>query len=247
MIYNFIRLMVFRRLTKSLLKSHLFNIIAARCLYWYLLLVYYTNRPLSISEDPQKIHDKYNPFIITFWHGRHIMGPLLRPQKEEIFAMFSKSKDAEINAMVGESLGLKLIRGSGGRGSDNARDKGGARALLALRSCLLNGASVSMIANVSHLQPREVGKGLITLAKISGRPVIPYVYSFSREIILHKTWDKTSIPLPFGRSVFLAGEPFWVDKDISDDDLDKKRLELTKIMDDLTDKADDLLHKNNLD
>lgn len=223
-------------------QSYIVKWLLTNLLYLYLRLVYLTNPLISQSENPKKIHDQYNPFIITFWHGRHIMGPFLRPKEEQIAAMFSRSKDAELNALVGQKLGLEIVRGSGGRDKSQARDKGGARALLALRNYLKKKINVSMIADISNKAPREAGSGIILLAKISGRPIIPYIYAFSREKILQNSWDKTAIPLPFGRSVFLSGPAFFVPADSSAEKLESIRLELTQIMNSLTENAYKLLH-----
>ncbi len=216
------------RITKAIVVSLMAN---------YLRLVYWTNPKLKCSDDPRKAHAAYNPFIITFWHGRHIMGPFLRPKGEKIIAMFSRSADAEINARVGEKLGLETVRGSGGRGKRQNADKGGARALLTLKNALKSGETAAMIADIAHGTAREAGKGIILLAKLSGRPIVPYIYSFSREKILEKTWDKTAIPLPFGRSVFLMGDAFYVPSDADEDMLEQKRMELTEIMNRLTEDA----------
>lgn len=210
----------------------------------YLRCVYWTNPLMKGSDDPRTAHRRYNPFIITFWHGRHIMGPFLRPRGEKIRAMFSRSVDAELNARVGEALGLETVRGSGGRNTRHNTDKGGARALLTLNRALRDGKTTAMIADIAHSKAREAGKGIILLAKLSGRPIVPYIYAFSREKILEKTWDKTAIPLPFGRSVFLMGEAFYVPQDANEALLEKKRLELTQIMNDLTGKAYGRLGKN---
>jgi len=211
---------------------------AKSCLVWlmvfYLRLVYWTNPLKKGSDDPHTAHAQHNPFIITFWHGRHIMGPFLRPKGESIVAMFSRSADAEINARIGEKLGLEIVRGSGGRAKKQKLDKGGARALITLNRALKQGKSTAMIADIAHGKAREAGRGIVTLAKLSGRPIIPYIYVFSREKILEKTWDKTAIPLPFGRSVFIMGEAFYVPTDADDTILEQKRLELSRMMNALT-------------
>lgn len=228
---------IWRKIRQPLKESSLLKGALASALSFYLRFVYWTNPLLPGSDDPRLAHRKYNPFIITFWHGRHIMGPFLRPKGETIIAMFSRSADAELNALVGEKLGLETVRGSGGRRKKQIRDKGGARALLTLNKALKSGKTAAMIADIAHTKAREAGKGIILLAKLSGRPIVPYIYAFSREKILEKTWDKTAIPLPFGRSVFIMGEAFFVQPDADDSALEQKRLELTEIMNTLTDKA----------
>lgn len=216
----------------SVLKTALVQLMAA-----YLRLVHWTNPLVKGSADPRQAHKNHNPFIITFWHGRHIMGPFLRPKGEVIIAMFSRSADAELNARVGEKLGLETVRGSGGRNSKHKADKGGARALLTLNKALREGKTTAMIADIAHGKAREAGKGIILLAKLSGRPIVPYIYAFSREKVLEKTWDKTAIPLPFGRSIFLMGDAFYVPNDADDALLEEKRLELTEMMNRLTEEA----------
>lgn len=238
----------FKRLwqkTRQPLKdSRIIKTIVVFALANYLRFVYWTNSRIEGSADPQKAHDAYNPFIITFWHGRHIMGPFLRPKNETIIAMFSRSADAEINAVVSEKLGLETVRGSGGRSRKKQADRGGARALLTLKNSLKAGKTTAMIADISHSKAREAGQGIILLAKLSGRPIVPYIYAFSREKILEKTWDKTAIPLPFGRSIFLMGDALFVPEDADDALLEEKRVELTALMNRLTDEAYQKLKKD---
>jgi len=235
---------VWQKIHGLLMNSRVIKQILVSLVIIYLRFVYWTNPQIKGSDDPREAHRRYNPFIITFWHGRHIMGPFLRPCGEKIIAMFSRSADAELNARVGEKLGLETVRGSGGRGTKHNMDKGGARALLTLNKALRAGKTAAMIADIAHSKAREAGKGVILLAKLSGRPIVPYIYAFSREKVLEKTWDKTAIPLPFGRSVFLMGDAFYVPRDADEVLLEKKRLELTNIMNDLTEHAYSRLGKS---
>ncbi|AQX27502.1 MULTISPECIES: lysophospholipid acyltransferase family protein [unclassified Bartonella] len=221
----------------SLMKTWFVKVFVVWILTNYLRFVYWTNLRLKNSDDIKKVYNAYNPFIITFWHGRHIMGPFLCSQGEEVIAMFSRSADAEINAQLAQKLGLGIVRGSGGRSKTHHVHKGGARALLTLKNALKSGKTVAMIADIPCGKARESGKGIILLAKLSGRPIIPCVYAFSREKILEKTWDKTAIPLPFGRSIVLTGEALFVSKDADDSLLEEKRIQLTNVMNHLTNEA----------
>ncbi|EYS90986.1 hypothetical protein X471_01120 [Bartonella bacilliformis str. Heidi Mejia] len=226
-----------RKNRNLLLKNWFVQVFFVWVLASYLRFVYWTNPRLKSSDDARQAHNTYNPFIITFWHGRHIMGPFLRPSDEVIMGMFSRSADAEINAQLAKKLGLEIVRGSGGRGKTHYVNKGGAKALLTLKNSLKSGKTVAMIADIANGKAREAGKGIILLAKISGRPIIPYIYAFSREKILENTWDRAAIPLPFGRSIFLMGEALFVPDDADDILLEEKRIELTDMMNRLTDEA----------
>ena len=62
---------------------------------------------------------------------------------------------------------------------------------------------------------------------MSGRPILPICYLTSRRKILEKSWDKTTIPLPFGKSGLIVGDPIFVPQDADDAMLEAKRVELT--------------------
>ncbi len=202
----------------------------------YLKWVHATNRVVTGPAPTEEMARALAPCIVTFWHGQHLMGPFLRPKGFPLVAMFSRSADAELNARVAEKLGLMTVRGSGGRGRTNP-GKGGVRALLTLRNALKQGRSASMIADIAHGKPREAGEGIVLLAKLSGRPIVPVAQAYSRRRVLEKTWDKTAIPLPFGRASVIYGEPLWVAAEAEDDELEAARRELTRRLNDATEQA----------
>lgn len=234
---------LWRRIRGPLAQSAVFKAGLVWLITSYFKFVYFTNSRLKESADPQALVGKDDPFIVTFWHGQHLMGPFICPKGIELVAMFSRSADAELNARVAERLGLLTVRGSGGRGSRSKPEKGGARALLTLKNALKKGQSASIIADIAHGKAREAGEGIILLAKLSGRPIIPVAYAFSRNHFLEKSWDKTAIPLPFGRSIIVRGDNVWVDADADETQLEEKRMELTRQLNDATAKAYAALEK----
>ena len=152
-------------------------------------------------------------------------------------ALFSRSRDAELNARVAERFGFETVRGSGGRNEAHAADKGGARALILLKRMLDTGRSVAMIADIPHGTPREAGLGIVMLAKFSGRPIVPLALATSRRKVIESSWDKTTINLPFGRKAFVIGEPVHVPADATDAVLEEKRREVTASLNAATEKA----------
>jgi lysophospholipid acyltransferase (LPLAT)-like uncharacterized protein len=106
-------------------------------------------------------------------------------------------------------------------------DKGGAKALIALKKALTGGKNVCMIADIPHGTPRDAGMGVVLLAKLSGRPILPAALATSRRKVLEKSWDKTTINLPFGRSAIAVGEPVLVAADADEAEMERKRQELT--------------------
>jgi lysophospholipid acyltransferase (LPLAT)-like uncharacterized protein len=151
--------------------------------------------------------------------------------------MVSRSADAEMNALVIEKIGMVAVRGSGGRESTRHLEKGGARALIALRKALDSGKNVAMIADIPHGTPREAGLGIVTLARLSGRPIVPLALATSRRKVLEKSWDKTTISLPFGRARLGVGEPIYVPADADEAVMEEKRRELTASLNAATEQA----------
>ena len=220
-----------QRIRGPLARSEVLKTVLVNLISGYLQLVYATNKRLPGFYETIASQKKQTPYIVTFWHGQHLMGPFVRDKSVPVVAMFSRSADAELNARVAEKLGLQTVRGSGGRADSDNSGKGGARALITLKRALDQGTSTGMIADVAHSPVREAGQGIILLAKLSGRPILPVAYAFSRSKILEKSWDKTSIPLPFGRSAATTTEPVWVPADADENLLEEKRLELTRKLD----------------
>ncbi|MGN6537292.1 MAG: lysophospholipid acyltransferase family protein, partial [Mesorhizobium sp.] len=173
------------------------------------------------------VFEREEPAILALWHGQHILLPAFYPSRRPLVAMVSRSADAEINALVVEKFGIETVRGSGGRESARNLDKGGAKALIALKKALVAGKNVCMIADIPHGTPRDAGLGVILLAKLSGRPIYPAALATSRRKVLEKSWDKTTINLPFGRSALIAAQPIFVASDADEAEMERKRLEVT--------------------
>jgi len=62
---------------------------------------------------------------------------------------------------------------------------------------------------------RVAGSGIVKLAQHSGRPIYPLSITTSRRRQLDN-WDRTVIPLPFGRMAGVVGAPVRVASDADD-------------------------------
>ncbi len=219
--------MAVRKLGKKLLASSLFQKLAAALVYSILVVVDRTNRYVDESDDLVVAVDGKTPVIIALWHGQQLMAPFLYPKNNEVAALVSKSADAEINARVLQLAGVRVIRGSGGRVRQQTVRKGGVRALKAMADALASGFNIVMIADISKGEPRRAGEGIITLAKLSGRPIVPLAVATSRHHIVEKSWDKTTINLPFGRACLKLGDPIHVPRRVTDTEMDILRQKVT--------------------
>ncbi len=180
---------------------------------------------------------EYMPVILALWHGQHFMGTFgIRPD-DKLAVLVSRSKDGELNAQIIEKLGAKTIRGSGGRRKDSHAQKGGTTALLQMITALENGCNVAMTADIPKGTPRKCGMGVITLAKLSGRPILPIAYASSRRKVFEKAWDKAVMNLPFGNSVFFRGVPIEVPRDADDEQMEAIRLQVEEKLNQITEVA----------
>ena len=156
------------------------------------------------------------------WHGQHIMLPYARaPSMKHVCAMVSRHRDAGAQAVGLRRLGIEPIRGSGAR-DGRVHEKGGAKALIGLRKQLERGATVAMTADVPKVA-RIAGLGIVTLGRISGRPIVPIAVATSRRIDF-KSWDRASVGLPFGRGAIVIGAPICVPADADAEALEAARL-----------------------
>ncbi|MGE0502891.1 MAG: lysophospholipid acyltransferase family protein [Rhizobiaceae bacterium] len=227
---------MWQRVRGPIARSRVVKWSLATLIVWILRVVRVTNPLVAGSNTPRDLDPAHLPVIFATWHGQHFLSPSFYPREMGLAAMFSRSADAELNAVVFERLGFKAVRGSGGRPGVQV-GKGGTLALIELKRHLDAKTNVAMIADIAHGKARESGLGIITLAKLSGRPIVPLATVTSRRRVLEKSWDRTTIPLPFGRSAVLAGDAIWVPSDASADLLEEKRRELTRLLNETTDRA----------
>jgi lysophospholipid acyltransferase (LPLAT)-like uncharacterized protein len=225
-----------------LARSRAFNAMTPKLISAFLQFTFWSNRDITDMRAALTRLYEHTPLILALWHGQHLLVPALKRLTDKpVVGLFSRSADAEMNARVAAEMGLEIIRGSGGRASSDVMSKGGVKALLGLRKALSDGKNVAMIADISKGRPRESGMGIITLARASGRPIVPTALATSRRYVVERSWDKTTINLPFGRAVLICGEPIAVPRDADDAMMEQKRLEVTEKMNEVTGIAYSLL------
>jgi lysophospholipid acyltransferase (LPLAT)-like uncharacterized protein len=71
-------------------------------------------------------------------------------------------------------------------------------------------------------RPRVAGLGIVTLAKLSGRPIAPTAVVTSRRFDFD-SWDRASIGKPFGRGAIVVGDFIDVPADADDAALEVAR------------------------
>ena len=86
---------------------------------------------------------------------------------------------------------------------------------------------------------RVAGKGSIVLAKLSGCPIVP-VAAPSRRFEFD-SWDNFTLNYPFGTGSLVFGDPIYVDKNSSEEEIENKRLLLQESLNMVTTQAKELV------
>ena len=189
--------------------------------------------PAGLKRRLRETH----PCIIACWHGQFMMLAHLHPGDVKVSAMVARHGDAEL---IGEALRLlntDLIRGAGAGG--RKRDRGGASALRASVRALSDGASLVMTADIPPGPARAAGSGIITIARLSGCPIVPVAAASSR-FKSFDTWSRMTLNLPYSKLVFAGGDPIHVPRDGDDATLEALRLSLEHALNAATERAYEL-------
>lgn len=133
---------------------------------------------------------RYQSFLIP-WHGGRRRWMLVSPIPQlEPIARFCKL------------MGLRLVRGASGERGKEAREE--------LKALLLRGESVVLAVDGPHGPAFHAKKGCVDLARSAGVPIVPACYRCSSAHEFRWRWDRTLMPLPFGRIEVVFGAPIEV-------------------------------------
>lgn len=188
-----------------------FQVAAGTAFASYFKLVAHTTRFVVEPPDIFDTIDPSLPVIVTFWHGQHFLTPFAMKPHHKAKVLISRHADAEINAIAAEKLGVSTIRGSGATSRHDFHRKGAVSATYQMLDTLAQGINVAMTADVPKIS-RKAGLGVVTIARYSGRPILPLAMATRNRITL-KSWDRASLHLPFGPGAAVVAEPVFVPRD----------------------------------
>ena len=205
-------------------------------------LARFTRFVLKTSEivmDPPNaqslILEEYPP-IVAVWHGQFMMVAALQPEGFEAEAVVARHGDAEVIAEALKPFNVKLARGAGSQGRKFKKERGGVSALRQAIRALQENRAVVITADVPPGPARVAGAGIATLAKLSGRPVVPVAVATSRYKALN-TWSRMTINLPYSKLVCVVGDKIWVPDHVTSAVLEQKRQDIETALNDVTARA----------
>jgi lysophospholipid acyltransferase (LPLAT)-like uncharacterized protein len=82
-----------------------------------------------------------------------------------------------------------------------------------------------------------VKPGVVAVARLTGLPIVPVAFS-ARPARRLRSWDRTLVPLPFSRGLFVLGQPLTVPRRADEAEQERLRARLEADVDRVTDLAD---------
>ena len=212
-------------MTDSSAKPGLLSAFVGKSLWRYVWMVQKTSHWIPHLRDIEGRRQarrltQHHPFIMAMWHGQFMLLPLLGSPKCPTQVMVARHGDAAIMSEMLKHFGMDLIRGAGAGG--RRKDRGGAHAVRAAQEALRNNISVAMTADVPPGPARRAGMGIVTLARITGRPIVPVAIASSHYIALG-TWSRLTINLPWSVCGSVVGEAVVVPPDADAEEQERCR------------------------
>jgi len=193
---------------------------SGRSMARYIAHVRATSNIVVEPADAEQIIQDNNPFIFAMWHGQFLMLPTLYTGQVRVSAILARHDDAALLGEILERFNIQLVRGAGA--GERKRDRGGVYALRTALKTLASGATFAMTADVPPGPARRAGEGIVTLARMSGRPIVPFAAATSRYVSL-STWSRMTVNLPYGKLAYVIGEPIFVPRDAAEETLEHYR------------------------
>jgi len=165
--------------------------------YVFITLIKLTSKIRHVhNETAYKIWDEGGNFIVCFWHGRLLMMPFAN-RRGRGKVLISRHRDGEFIARTMMYFRLGSIRGS-------YRKEGSVSSLREIMSALKKGFDVAITPDGPKGPRYHVKEGIIELARLTGKSIMPLTYSASKKKLLnHGT--VLFCPCPF-QGLFLCGE-----------------------------------------
>ncbi len=210
-------------------RERLLLALAPRAGHAYIRLLHVTMRlTYRGRESLEEARRDPGRYILAFWHSRFVMMPYSYPGSR-ITVLSSRHRDSELLARILIRFGFDLSKGSS--------THGGSEALRDIVRKARTGYDVGFTPDGPRGPRRRVKVGVIAAARLTGLPIIPVSFSAAPARRL-RTWDRTLLPSPFARGIYLYGPPIRVPRETDDAEQERFRLRLENELDRMTDRLD---------
>jgi len=166
--------------------------------------------------------------IYCAWHNRLVLSMVAyysyvkkdKPTRG-IAAMVSASRDGGFLTAILECFKVQPVRGSSSRR--------GPQALLELTTWAERGYDLALTPDGPRGPRYEVQDGVMSLAQITGLPIIPFSYHLDWKLQV-RSWDRFQIPLPFSRCHMVLGNAIEVPRNATDEEREQLRRQVEQTL-----------------
>ncbi|HKJ05369.1 MAG TPA: lysophospholipid acyltransferase family protein [Geopsychrobacteraceae bacterium] len=167
-------------------------------------MIYRLNRVEYVGEKiPRSFWERGEQIIMPYWHEQTML-MVFSYRGPKVNVLISESKDGELLTRTMRYFDVQAVRGSSSRGGRAAF-----RSLVALGK---EKVDIVLTPDGPRGPRQELKDGVVQLARLTGRAVVPMAFSCSRGIRF-SSWDRFLFPFPFGRCVYAFGEPLSFSKE----------------------------------
>jgi len=167
-------------------------------------LLYRRLSPETIDNPAvRQLRDAGQPVILAFWHDQLLL-MVKGYSGHGAKVLISSSRDGELISRTIAYFGVGAVRGSSNRGGSSAFKE-----MLSLTNEPLD---LVMTPDGPKGPRHSLKDGIVHLARISGRPVVPTAFVCSHG---HRfqSWDRFLLPFPWGKAIYIYGDPLVFAKD----------------------------------
>ncbi len=218
---------------KKMLRNDTVRTLACWFVAQYIRIVWATGRwTVEGKHHIDALYDAGEPFILCFWHGRLLMMPYSWKRPRPFHMLISAHRDGELIANTVKHHGISWIAGSSSRG--------GAQALRALLGALKKGECIGITPDGPRGPRMRASDGVISVARLSGKPILPVTYTARRAKIL-RSWDRFMVPAPFTTGFIRFSAPILVPRDADETMQEETRQKIESVLNALTTDADETM------
>jgi len=164
-----------------------------------------------------------SPVVIAFWHGELLMAPFVYNKlgtSRDINVMISDHFDGEIIARVISLFGMKTVRGSTRKGATKVL-------IAALKAVRDRDENIGITPDGPKGPRHSVSDGAIVIAQKANIPIV-VINCHPKKYWQAHSWDRFTVPKPFGTIDFYVSEPIYlnnISKDEAKSYLKKRMLD----------------------
>jgi len=224
---------------KRLLRAEATRRALSAFVYLYMRFVYATTRWTVVGEEHAAgLATQGLTCVAAFWHGRMLMLPM---ELRRLVRRHSRERPPSVHMLIsghGDGRAISdVIRYTDIRTVEGSSNSGGSRALRTLVQHLQKGECVGITPDGPNGPAMRATAGVIAIARLGQAPILPYTYATSRRRILD-SWDRFHLPMPFGRGIFIWGEPIRIPAELGKAETEIWRAHVEERMNALTAEAD---------